>query len=213
MKNTNIHCIDHATQFSCKTEDLYENLDNKELLSNKNDLETDNIIIIDSRNFKVLYNLYYYDLCRFLNLYTQETCVIEEIIQDLFISLWENRDKIEIKYIKTYLYKGARNKMLNHLRDNSNRKTLLIQWAKSIYENRDTNDCIDREKFFITLKDAMKNLPEKCREIFILSREYKLSYKEISQIKNVSLKTVENQMVIAFKKIKYYFSIHFHERA
>ena len=165
---------------------------------------------IEAYNFKEIYDVYYYDLCRFLNYYTRDIRIIEEVVQELFTTLWEDRSKIEIEYIKTYLYKGARNRMLNHLRDSSNRKILMEQWAKSMHDTQHATDCIDREEFRVTLSEAINLLPDKCREIFLLSRDHKLSYKEIAQIKNLSIKTVENQMGIAFKKIREYFSVHFH---
>lgn len=173
-------------------------------------MEPGNNITIDSRSFREIYDVYYYDLCRYLNYYTRDICVVEEVVQDLFTSLWEDRRKVGIEYIKTYLYRGARNRMLNHLRDTSNRKTLLEQWAKSVRETGQATDCIDREEFRATLADAINRLPDKCREIFMLSRNHKLGYKEIAAIRNISVKTVENQMGIALRKIREYFSEHFH---
>jgi len=210
--NTYIENGKDAPGMSFNTENLCKNPENIYLLP-KGKYRSKRCMTIDSDSFRTIYDLYYYDLCRFLNYYTRDICAIEEIVQDLFTSLWEERAKIEIEYIKTYLYKGARNRMLNFLRDDSNRKDLMGQWAKSVYENREATDCIDRDKFRSTLKAAVDILPEKCKEIFLLSREHKLSYKEIAQVKSISVKTVENQMGIAFRKIRDYFSAHFDESA
>lgn len=167
--------------------------------------------VINADSFKEIYNTHFYDICRFLNYYTRDICIIEEVVQDLFTTLWEERFNVKIEYIKTYLYKGARNRMLNYLRDDSNRKLLMEQWAKTTYENRNSTDCINREAFSDTLSEALNFLPEKCKEIFLLSRKDRLSYKEIAQVKNISVKTVENQMGIALRKIRNYFFDHFPE--
>jgi len=197
-----------AAGFTFNTENLYRNSEDIYLLY---EVRCSDKITIDPDSFRKIYDLYFYDICRFLNYYSRDIHAIEEIVQDLFTSLWEDRSKVKIEHIKTYLYKGARNRMLNYLRDDSNRKMLMGRWAESIYENKYAIDCIDREKFRVTLKAAVAMLPGKCKDIFLLSREQKLSYKEIAQVTNLSVKTVENQMGIAFKKIRSYFSTHFEE--
>jgi len=208
MMNSSLKYENESAGFTFNTKNLYGNSEKIYLFSK---VKCSGKITIDPESFKRIYDLYFYDICRFLNYYSRNMYVIEEIVQDLFTSLWEDRERVRIEYIKTYLYKGARNRMLNYLRDDSNRKMLMGRWAESIYENRDSIDCIDRERFRVTLKAAVALLPEKCKDIFLLSRIQKLSYKEIAQSKNISVKTVENQMGIAFKKIRSYFYAHFEE--
>lgn len=98
--------------------------------------------------------------------------------------------------------------MLNYLRDKENHNVLLEKWARIELEKNESIDCVDRELFYQLLQAAVESLPEKCREIFILSREEQLSYKEIAQVKDISVKTVENQMGIALKKIREYLVSH-----
>jgi len=157
---------------------------------------------ITEKTFRHIYDSYFELICRFLNYYTQDATAIEEVVQEVFVRLWENRESVEIEFIKTYLYNTARNRMLNYLRDKQNRSVLLEKWAKTELENRDAKDCIDREEFFFLLQTVIDTLPPQCKEIFIMSREEKLSYKEIAQKKNISVKTVEAQMGIALKRIR-----------
>jgi RNA polymerase sigma-70 factor (ECF subfamily) len=157
---------------------------------------------IDERNFKTIYNTYFEGICRFLNYYTHDSFAIEEIVQDVFVHLWNERHSQDIKFIKTYLYCSARNKMLNYLRDKENHDQLLNKWAQQQLNEQGERDCVDRNEFSRLLQIAIEELPEKCREIFILSRNEKLTYKEIAEIQNISIKTVENQMGIALKKIR-----------
>ena len=165
-------------------------------------------MIINERTFKDVYNDYFETICRFLNYYTRDYQVIEEVVQDVFVCLWEEYEGQEIQYIKTFLYNSARNRMLNYLRDEDNHTVLLEKWARIELEKNESVDCVDRELFYQLLQAAVGSLPEKCREIFILSREEQLSYKEIADVKEISVKTVENQMGIALKKIREYIAAH-----
>lgn len=168
-------------------------------------------MIIDERTFNEAYNDYFEIICRFLNYYTRDYQAIEEVVQDVFVTLWEEYEGKDIQYIKTFLYNSARNRMLNYLRDEENHTVLLEKWARIELEKGRAVDCVDRELFYQLLQAAVEALPEKCREIFILSREEQLSYKEIAEIKNISVKTVENQMGIALKKIREYLTSHSEE--
>ncbi len=165
-------------------------------------------MIIDERIFKEAYNDYFEVICRFLNYYTRDYQAIEEVVQDVFVVLWEEYEGKDIQYIKTFLYNSARNRMLNYLRDKENHTVLLEKWARIELEKSEAADCVDRELFYRLLQAAVESLPEKCKEIFILSREEQLSYKEIAQVKEISVKTVENQMGIALKKIRQYLTTH-----
>lgn len=101
--------------------------------------------------------------------------------------------------------------MLNYLRNKENHSVILEKWAAIELEKSEAVDCVDRQLFYQVLQAAIESLPEKCKEIFILSREEQLSYKEIAQIKEISVKTVENQMGIALKKIREYLISHSEE--
>ena len=92
--------------------------------------------------------------------------------------------------------------------DEDNHTVLLEKWARIELEKNESVDCVDRELFYQLLQAAVESLPEKCREIFILSREERLSYKEIAQVKEISIKTVENQMGIALNKVREYIASH-----
>ena len=152
--------------------------------------------------FRQYYDSYYDQLYHFLTFYTKNSIIIEDVLQEIFLKLWENREKIEVKYIKTYLFHAAKNKVLNHLRDEQSRHYLLENWFyQQQYESKG-KDCFDLELFILQLDKIVKQLPERCREIFLLSREEKLTYKQIADKLNLSVKTVEVQMGIALKRIR-----------
>jgi RNA polymerase sigma-70 factor (ECF subfamily) len=165
--------------------------------------------IIDESALKEVFETYFDEVCTFLNYYTHNKQLIEDIIQDIFIRLWEERETINIFFIKTYLYSSARNRILNHLRNELNRSVLLEEWANREIEKQSTEDCVNMEEFSLIYRQAVNELPEKCREIYTLSREYNKTYKEIAESKNLSIKTIEAQMSIAIKKIKEYMLEHY----
>ncbi len=157
---------------------------------------------MDIATFRKYYDLYYDQLCHFLNFYTQDITIIEDVLQEVYLKLWENRDEIEIQYIKTYLFHAAKNRVLNHLRDEQNRHYLLENWFNQQQQEKQGKECYDLEQFTTLLYKAIEQLPEKCREIFLLSRQEKLTYKQIAEKLDISVKTVEAQMGIALKRIR-----------
>jgi len=167
------------------------------------------IFIIDRTSFRAIYDLYYEPICKFLNHYTRDRFIIEDVVQEVFVKLWEDKDFLEVSYVKAYLYNAARNKMLNCLRNVINQTTILEQWSKEKKETDNSWDCYDLDEFSEILNKAIDTLPAKCRSIFVQSKWEKLSYKQIAEINNISVKTVESQMSHALKCVREYVATHY----
>lgn len=164
-------------------------------------------LIIDEKSFRYYYDLYFNDLCKSLNCFTKDLDIIEDTVQNVFVNLWENRSTIDISHIKTYLFTSVRNRMLNYIRDNKN---IIVPLDDTVVEYFSTdsdeiNFTFDEELYLVT-QEAIDTLPEKCKELFILSKHGNYTYKQIAENKNISVKTVENQIGIALKKIRSYVS-------
>lgn len=159
-----------------------------------------NIQYIDSKTFLIVYDLYFSSLCRYLKLFSKDEQTIEDIVQDVFIKLWEQRDLVEIEYVKTYIFHMARNKILNKLRDQNNRNKLLEKWLLESERFEKTEESFN--EINSKVKQAIDQLPPKCKEVFLLNRRDNLTYKQISEKLEISVKTVENQLVIAMKKLR-----------
>ena len=157
---------------------------------------------INLQTFRELYDLYYDSLSNFLGFYTNDPQTIEDIIQEIFFNLWKNRDTLEISYIKTYLFKTAKNKISNHFRDQQRHNMLLEKWYEQQLENIRDKDPFNTDRLMILIQKAIDDLPPKCKDLFLLSKTQNLTYKQIAEIKNISIKTVENQIGIALKKIR-----------
>lgn len=149
-----------------------------------------------------VFNLYFDDLCRFLGYYTRDTDLIEDCLQDIFVKLWEDRATLSIFHIKTYLYKSSRNQMLNALRAQNNRLIRHEQWAQEEMQRIYAQECVDMEEFTVFYNEAVEALPEKCRVIYQCCKDAKKSYKQVAEELEISVKTIENQMSIAYKKIR-----------
>lgn len=162
-------------------------------------------MIIDNVSFRTIYELHYNALYRFLGFYTRDTVRIEDVIHDVFLLLWENRENVEIKYIKTYLFHAARNQMLNSLQKEYNRLNLLEAWYEEQLMFADEDEGFDVVILYSKVQEAINILPPKCKEIFILSKEQQMSYKQIASFKEISVKSVENQLGIALKKLRAFF--------
>jgi RNA polymerase sigma-70 factor (ECF subfamily) len=158
----------------------------------------------DVQALKVLFDRYYADLCRYLTLLFKNKIVVEYIVQDLFVYLWENRHTLEITIsLESYLYSAGKFKALNQVRNAKRREEI----HKTIFENqplyfKEVEEKMEVEELESVISAAIETLPERCRQIFLLSREKDLSYKEIAHLLNISVNTVENQMAVALKKLR-----------
>jgi len=158
----------------------------------------------DQAAFEELFNLYFNWLKSVSMAIVKKNEDAEEIIEDVFLKLWLMRDKLhQIKNIETYLYTATKNKSFNYIKK--------YYKAFSVELEADSNDLgfiISPEDALIIeelkgkIESAVEILPEKCREVFLLVKEYGLSHKKAAEKLNISPKTVENQLGIAIKKIK-----------
>ena len=143
-------------------------------------------------------------MCFFAQKYVKDFETAREITQAAFISLWEKRDSIDMeKPVKSYLTKVIHNKCTNYLRDNRkfDQNILDIENLLEVPEYDGADSMVEAElKLRIDLSIA--ELPEKCREIFVLNRYENLKYQEIADKLQISVKTVESQMSKALQHMR-----------
>ncbi len=153
--------------------------------------------------FKQLYLLYYEMLVKFVCSYVHDLQTAENIAQDVFVKIWINRSNLNSSLnIKSFLFKIAKNQSLMHLR-HVNMKLRNAGKVKScvspiptpeeLFHNQNMHDCIHA---------AIEELPEKCREVFVMNRIDGLKYAEIAEILTLSIKTVEAHMGRAYKYLR-----------
>lgn len=158
---------------------------------------------ITENNFKEIFDQYYHPICCFLNLYTKDESIIKDIVQDIFCNLWVNRDMLQIRHVRTYLYTAARNRILNHIRNEELHLKLLAAYSIEDNELHNAYECVDMEEFNARLHTVIDELPVKCRRVFKMSRFENKTYKEIAASENISEKMVEKHISTALRKIKF----------
>ncbi len=166
------------------------------------DTRTDRQLVCLIRNgdmdaFQVLYYRYTDDLFRFIfsRLGDRETAI--DYVQDIFLQIWEKRAALNPDAsVKAYMFKTAHNRLIDHFRKSSTRKTHTSDILPDSPEHADNPELQTRVKI------AIHQLPEKEALVFHLSRFDGFSYKEIAQICQVSVKTVEKRMSNALKHLR-----------
>ncbi len=131
--------------------------------------------------------------------------IAEELVEDVFVRLWSNRQSItSIENITVYLYVAVKNKALNKLSQKANEliaapfdylDTTLDEFAADPYDLMITSEMMNR------MHQVIETLPPRCKMIFKLIREDGLRYKEVAEILNISVNTIDAQMAIAVKRI------------
>ncbi|MBV8253899.1 MAG: RNA polymerase sigma-70 factor [Chitinophaga sp.] len=146
------------------------------------------------------------------DLYKHAFCTLKDremaldVVQEVFTWLWLNRETIEITSLKQYLKAATRYKMANYLRADKSRQQLI----NSLYyltEKTVTQEDVHLRELKTRIAHAVNTLPDKCRTVYSLSRNEHLSHAEIASRLNISVKTVENQITIALKRIRLFIGV------
>lgn len=159
---------------------------------------------LDEASFELLFKSSFKGLCWFAVKYVKDLDTAKEIVQDAFINLWEKRENIDLsKPVKSYLSTIIYNKSLNYLRDNKKFNKDILAF-ENIYPDTGyyQTDKLIEDEISIKIKSAIEELPEKCREVFILSRYENLKYQQIADKLQISVKTVEAQMSKALQHMR-----------
>lgn len=161
-------------------------------------------LLDDQQAYKELFTSLYSYLYHFARTLVRAKEPAEEIVSDVFIKVWEKRRELKkIENLKVYLYVTTRNMAFNYLDKQKRIPTDHLEDIPAEF----TSVYFDPEQLMITadmltlIQKAIDQLPPKCRMIFKLAKEDGLKYREVAEILNVSVKTVENQLAIALHKI------------
>lgn len=155
-------------------------------------------------NFDKIYIVYFSRMKRFAKEYVLFDEDAENIVQDVFVLLWEKRDVLEIQVsLAPYLFSLVKNKCFDYLR----RKVVVAEFKQELSIKLFALELMDYsfssdEEIEAIVTEAVNKLPDRCRKIFIKSRVEGMKYREIAKDLNISVNTVENQMSIALKKLR-----------
>ena len=158
----------------------------------------------DEKAFESLFCIYYKKILHFTGFILNSKELAEEVTLDVFQNLWQQRHKMSgISNLNAYIYSSAKNAAFNYLDKLSRKPTVSINLVPNdslIYPENPEQQLIDIEKFE-RIKEAISKLPPKCLLIFTMIFMDGLKYKEVAEILEISVKTVEAQMAIAMKRI------------
>jgi RNA polymerase sigma-70 factor (family 1) len=155
--------------------------------------------------FNQVVHKYYPCLCDFAYIITQSKDQSEEIVDDVFMKIWDRREEVSnIENLTSYLYKAVRNTSLNYLEKSKRHHFMSFDNLPEISipsEIRTPEEDVISQETYRDISQVINSLPRKCRLIFKLAKEDNLKYKEIANLLNLSEKTIENQISIALKKV------------
>lgn len=148
-----------------------------------------------------LYDSYYALLCNFAYRFTKDKEPAKDIVSDIFLNIWLKREKIDISTsLRAYLYAAVRNHSINYLKTAS-RNYLRI----STQDEDESWDIASEDEFYKTIESdetvekILSKLPDRKRLVFKLKVIDGLKYKEIAEILSISVNTIQNHMVEAYK--------------
>ena len=149
--------------------------------------------ICHSKTFEFIYNTYAKAIRRFLFFKTQDVEAAEDILQDVFVKLWDNCSNVDYDKVKSYLYSIANNMFINEKKHQK-----VVHKYNENHKKHDTNESPEfnmlEKEFMEKLERTIASLPEKQREVFLLNRIEKKKYKDIADMLNISVKAVEKRM-------------------
>lgn len=172
----------------------------------KNSLELQALISKgDEGAFEQVYCFYHKKLTAFSRNFVKSRELAEEIVEDVFVKIWCRReDIVNIKNLTVYLYGATKNLSLNALSKESRRlvtESLEIPESDVPADNINPHSLVVTSEMMQSMERAVDMLPPRCKMVFQLIREDGLKYKEVSEILNISVNTIDAQMAIAVKRI------------
>lgn len=155
-------------------------------------LKNDVLLIKDLAAFERLFNKNYRKLCGYVLKLSGDPDLAEDVVQEVFIKLWESRDEIRIKTsVKSYLFKACHNKFIERMRASTKEASLLETLKWETLSKLQPEEGTGKLQKVEIINMAIEQLSPKCREAFLLSRYNQLKYKEIAEVMGISVKTVE----------------------
>ncbi len=157
----------------------------------------------DRESFNQVFRRYYSPMVRFCIRYVADSDLASEIVQDLFVKLWSNREKISFNTsFESYMLTSVRNSALTYINKERSHAEANLRVFSEESDNTDPSETLQSNNLEESYRKILKDMPEKRREVFLASRYDGLKYSEIAEKLGISQKTVEAQMSAAIKQLK-----------
>jgi len=179
---------------------VQENLENK--IRRKADELFDQVKAGDQKAYELMFSIYFARLNDFAKHVVKDNIISQDIVLEVFLKIWENRSKIESLNLEAFLFRLVRNGCIDyikHIKVVNNRMHEIEVTAK--YEELYRIDFVGNEPYILIeqelknkIEKTVQSLPNRCREVFILSRIDGLKNKEIAEKLNINIKNVERHL-------------------
>lgn len=163
----------------------------------------------DVRRFENLFRTYRAGLCAFARGYVRCPAAAEDLVQDVFLRMWERRSSLPGRVNpKRYLFTAVRNQALKHLAHQSvvRRSHQMVKQAGRVpgtgEEPLVADQEMDARELAVAIRAAVDRLPARCREAYVRYREHGISYAEIAEVMGISVRTVETQLARANRVLR-----------
>jgi RNA polymerase sigma-70 factor (ECF subfamily) len=156
----------------------------------------------DYNAFGFLFNRYYGLLCNYALRFVRDDFISEDIVQEVFVKIWESRAKLKIiGSVKSYLYIAVKNKSINKLQSEAVRQKYTSNFFS--YQSKEVSQTeLEQEEFRNHLFNCIQKLPPRCHDVFTKSRFNEMKQEQIAQKMDISLKTVKAQIGKALRFIQ-----------
>ena len=167
-------------------------------IGNRNKIQTE-----DAEAFEVLFHTHCQPLIYFAYRYVRDKSIAEDVVQEAFVNIWKNRSRFDFSQnMKSYLYTSVKNYALKFLRHSEVRLKGVDQIQIRLGMVSTPDEVLDYKEIEQIVEQTIRELPEKCGQIFSMNRFDGLTYAEIAEILNISIKTVETQMSRALRFLR-----------
>lgn len=158
----------------------------------------------DHSAFRRFYDHFYLRIYRFVFAMLRDANDCEAVVSNLFCVVWEKRHLLEqVRSLEAYIYRIARNEAYHYLKKKSASHCISLEemFAETAPAGESVIDTLTEQEMMQAYRTAVERLPERCRTVFLLVREERMSHKKVSELLGITPGTIEVQMNIAMKKI------------
>jgi RNA polymerase sigma-70 factor (family 1) len=158
----------------------------------------------DQAAFEAFYNHFFVKMLRFSFSLTRSKEVAEEITNDVFMHCWQKRQSLaHIKNPQVYLFVVAKNRAIDYMRKQATSRHIIFaeEDKLEIAFNSDPEQLMISAEMIRKMEHTIQQLPPKCKMVFMMIKQHGMKYKEVASLMNLSVKTVENQLAIAMKRL------------
>ncbi len=157
----------------------------------------------DECAFRDLFKAYYQRLVNYARRYVHDTDIAENIVEDVFLKIWNDRKKLHIAIsLQAYLFKAVRNHSLNYVKRLKLEHKMISDLAYSPNRIETPEEHFIEKEMHQQIQQAISELPERSRTVFTMHRYDNLKYSEIAEILDISVGTVETHMVRALRSLR-----------